>query len=309
MNNVVVSVFILTYNQEAFIAQTIESVLKQKTNFKYQLVIGEDFSTDATRSICEAYQNKNPEKIKLLPSANKNIGLIANYLRTIRACDGKYIAICDGDDYWIDDFKLKKQVDFLEANSEYSIIYTNYLRLFPDGSFKDAVILNTKQQTGFDNLIDNNYIHSVTSLFRNNQIKEPLPEWILNHPYGDWPTYLWTIKNGGKIYFLNEVTAVYRVGIGVSSPIIKVNSKLLKANLNILEDLLNDDSFKRRKAIINDTIIKLKINLMSSFNRERTYLKGFVILFSNLSLKTNRLQLIKLYFYSIYKSLVINNRK
>jgi glycosyltransferase involved in cell wall biosynthesis len=309
MNNVVVSVFILTYNQEAFIAQTIESVLKQKTNFKYQLVIGEDFSTDATRSICEAYQNKNPEKIKLLPSANKNIGLIANYLRTIRACDGKYIAICDGDDYWIDDFKLKKQVDFLEANSEYSIIYTNYLRLFPDGSFKDAVILNTKQQTGFDNLIDNNYIHSVTAVFKNNQTNESLPEWILNHSYGDWPTYLWTIKNGGKIYFLNEVTAVYRVGIGVSSPIIKVNSKLLKANLNILEDLLNDDSFKSRKAIINETIIKLKINLMSSFNRERTYLKGFFIFFSNLSLKTNRLQLIKLYFYSIYKSLVINNKK
>ena len=304
MTNVVVSVFVLTYNQEAYIAQTIENILNQKTTFNYQIVIGEDFSNDATRSICEMFALKYPDKIKLLPALEKNIGLIANYMRTIKECNGKYIAICDGDDYWTDAYKLQKQVDFLEANPNFSIVYTNYKRLFPDGSFKDAVILNKKPETNFDDLINNNYIHSVTAVLKNNQTIEPIPEWIINHPYDDWPTYFCTIKTGGKIPFLDQVTAVYRVGIGVSAPIINANSKLLKTNLNILVDMLHDNSFKIKKEIIIKSITKQKIHLMGSFNKEKSYRKAFVLLINNLSLETNKLHLIKHYFYSVYKSFV-----
>ena len=81
----------LAYNQEQYIEQSIDGILMQKTNFNYELVIGEDSSTDNTRQICEDYQKKYPTKIKLLPSLNKNIGLIKNYIRTIKACDGKHI--------------------------------------------------------------------------------------------------------------------------------------------------------------------------------------------------------------------------
>ena len=298
-----VSIFILTYNQEAVIAQTLEGALMQQTAFHFNLVIGEDCSTDGTRSICEAYAKQYPDKITLLPALDKNIGLIANYMRTIKACDGKYIAICDGDDYWTDPLKLQKQVAILEANSQYAIVYTRYTRLFPDGSFKPAVLLNTQKETGFLDLLENNYIPSVTVMFRNIQHEEAVPEWIVNHPYGDWPTYLWILKNGGSIYFLDEDTSVYRIGIGVSAPLIQITSKLISANLKILYDMLNDVAFANRSSAIKAVIAKRRLHLMTSYNRERCYLKGGLELLRNFSLKTNPFQLVKLYFYSVYKSL------
>ena len=87
-----VSVFMLTFNQEYCIAHTIESVLMQKTDFKFKLVIGEDCSTDRTLEICKKYKQKFPEKIKLITS-NQNDGLIQNFIRTLKQCKGKYIAI------------------------------------------------------------------------------------------------------------------------------------------------------------------------------------------------------------------------
>ena len=216
MKRITVSIFILTYNQESYITQTLKSVLNQKTNFNFQLVIGEDCSTDNTREICEQFAEKYAGKIKLLPSLGKNIGLIANYMRTIKECDGKYIAICDGDDYWIDDNKLQKQVDILESNEELSIVYTKVRRLYPDGKFKESIVKDRKLISAFEDLVFDNFIPSVSVLFRNKQDTMHIPEWLIHFPYGDWPTYLWTIKDSGSIYFLDEITAVYRTEIGES---------------------------------------------------------------------------------------------
>lgn len=298
-----VSVFMLTYNQEHFIAQAIESILIQKTSYSFQLVIGEDCSTDKTREICESYALQYPEKIKLLPKLKKNIGLIANYMRTIKECDGKYIAICDGDDYWIDEFKLQKQVGFLESNPDFSIVYTNYKRLYPDGNFKNAVLLNTESETDFNDLIDNNFIPSVTVLFKNNLLMEKFPSWIIDHPYGDWPTYLWTIKDSGKIYLIDEITAVYRVEIGVSYKIIQKNTNWLLVNISILKNILNDGSFTSKKEIIVATIIKRKVHLMASYNKEQQFGKAIFQLLNNLILKTAKFKLLKLFLYSFYKGI------
>lgn len=298
-----VSIFMLTYNQEQFIAQTIESVLMQKTNFSYQLVIGEDCSTDVTRSICKSYAQQFPEKIKLLAPLEKNIGLIANYMRTIKECNGKYIAICDGDDYWIDEYKLQKQVDFLENNPDFSIVYTRVRKLFPNGVFKKSVV-HPKKTTTIDDLISDNYIPSVTVLFKNIQNHQnQLPDWILNSPYGDWPTYLWTIRNGGKIHFIDEITAVYRMDIGVSSNIGKKNSKLLKVNLGILYQMLNDFNFSDNKKIIQKEILQKKISLMLSYNRENQYFTALKQLVLNMKTNENKFHVLKLYFYSLYKKL------
>lgn len=302
MNSITVSIFVLTYNQELFIGQTIESILMQKTDFKYQLVIGEDFSTDKTRIICEEFAEKYPKKIKLLKSLDSNIGLISNYMRTIKECDGKYIAICDGDDYWIDEFKLQKQVDILEANPDCSIVYTKVKRLFPDGEIKESIVKNRKQVTTFEDLVHDNFIPSVSVLFRNKQNVMKLPDWIINFPYGDWPTYLWTIKDSESIYFLDQTTAVYRMGIGESFKIRKVNSDIVKVNIGILEKMLNDSSFKKHLKIITEVIREKEINLMSSFNREKKYLKGFWLFLQNIFKNSHKGKVIKMYFYSIRKS-------
>jgi glycosyltransferase involved in cell wall biosynthesis len=302
VNEIKVSVFLLAYNQEQFIGQAIDSILMQKTDFNYQIVIGEDCSTDKTKTICEEFAKKNSQKIKLLPSLDKNIGLIANYMRTIKECDGKYIAICDGDDYWIDEFKLQKQVDILEANPDYSIVYTKVKKLFPNGEIKESVVKNRKQVANFADLIHDNFIPSVSVLFRNKQNVMKLPDWIISFPYGDWPTYLWTIKDSGSIFFLDQTTAVYRMGIGESFKIRKVNSDIVKVNLGILDKMLSDSSFKKHLKIITEVIKEKEINLMSSFNREKKYLKGFCLFLQNILKNSHKVKVIKMYFYSIRKS-------
>ncbi|MDP3679654.1 MAG: glycosyltransferase [Flavobacterium sp.] len=304
MNRPVVSVFILTYNQEQFIAQTLDSILMQKTNFNYQLVIGEDCSTDTTRTICEQYVNQYPQKIKLLPSLEKNIGLIANYMRTIAACDGKYIAICDGDDYWIDAYKLQKQVDFLNKNPDYSIVYTSVKRLFTDGKMVDYNYNLNKMQLDFDDLIFDNFIHSVTALFRNIQSNEnTVPKWINNFPFGDWQTYLWVLKNGSKIHFMEDITAVYRMNIGVSSTYMKKNSVFVKVLIDILEYVREDKNFSHKKDIVVSSLHNKQKDLMTCYNREKDYLKGFQLFLSFLKTTNKKSEFVKLYLYSIFKSI------
>lgn len=117
---ITLSVCMITYNHELYISQAIEGVMMQQTSFLIELIIGEDCSTDNTRKICQEYKAKFPEKIRLLFPV-KNSGASANFMNTFQACSGKYIALCEGDDYWIDPCKLQKQVDFLEANTEYSL--------------------------------------------------------------------------------------------------------------------------------------------------------------------------------------------
>lgn len=302
MNDITVSIFMLTYNQEQFITQTIEGVLMQKTNFKYQLVIGEDYSTDETRNICERYAVEYGDKIKLLPSLKNNIGLIANYMRTIKECSGKYIAICDGDDYWIDDYKLQKQVDFLEANQDYSIVYTGVRKLFIDGETVDNTYNLEKKDPGFDDLIFNNFIHSVTVLFKNIQDKEEIPSWFVHFPFGDWQTYLWVVKDGGKIYFIDDITAVYRMNIGVSAGYMRRNSSFIQVLLKILKYIYSDESFSHKKEIIAQSIWDKSRNLMTSFNREKSYLKAFIQYVSIFKITKEKYLLTKLYLYSIYKS-------
>ena len=123
-NSPLVSVSMICYNAEAFIAESIESILNQKVDFPIELVIGDDCSKDNTRQICETYAEKYPEIIRLLLPEN-NLGIGGNTARTMGSCRGKYIAVCDGDDIWIDPHKLKRQVDFLEQNPHYGVVYTD----------------------------------------------------------------------------------------------------------------------------------------------------------------------------------------
>lgn len=140
-----VSVHMITYNHAPYIAQTIEGVLQQKTNFPFELVIGEDCSTDGTREIVFEYQKKYPDIIRVITS-DKNVGMKRNSYRTMKACRGKYIAFCEGDDYWHRPDKLQIQVDYLEGHGECGL-------LFADCDFQlvseRKVIKNINYQRGF----------------------------------------------------------------------------------------------------------------------------------------------------------------
>jgi glycosyltransferase involved in cell wall biosynthesis len=119
-----VSICMISYNHEKYIHDAIKGVVSQKTGFKFELIIGDDYSTDNTRGICLSYQEKYPEIIKLLPS-DQNLGVSVNFTRTLMECKGEYIALCEGDDFWTDSGKLQKQVHFLDSNPEYSFCFHN----------------------------------------------------------------------------------------------------------------------------------------------------------------------------------------
>lgn len=123
----VVSVHMITYNHEPYIREAIEGVMMQKTDFEFELVIGEDCSTDRTREICFEYQKKYPDKIRVLWWHKNSYQFPhpagGNSRRNLAHCRGEFIAICEGDDYWIDPLKLQKQVDVMRQNLSVGICF------------------------------------------------------------------------------------------------------------------------------------------------------------------------------------------
>lgn len=128
VNNLKVSVAVITYNQKTTIEQTLDSILSQKCNFSIEIIIGEDCSTDGTRSICLEYQRQFPSLVTLLLQET-NQGIIKNFVDVILLCKGEYVAFCAGDDYWCDDYKLQKQVDFLKSHDGYGFVRTSHFTL------------------------------------------------------------------------------------------------------------------------------------------------------------------------------------
>ena len=119
-----ISVAVITYNQQETIAQTLDSILMQQGDFDLELVIGEDCSQDNTLAICKQYAEKYPDKVKLL-SGPKNLGITANYFRTLQACTGEFIGDIAGDDYYCDDYALEKQVQYLQEHQEVGVLGAN----------------------------------------------------------------------------------------------------------------------------------------------------------------------------------------
>ena len=204
-----VSVNMVTYNHEKYISQAIKGVLMQKTNFAIQLVIGEDCSTDATREICLRYKEKYPDIIKLVLQ-EKNVGSKQNAIDTLTACDGKYIASCDGDDYWTDKHKLQKQVDFLEANPDFNICCHNAIHL--NESKKILITPKTLITTEFtqEDIANHNFILTLTVVYRAAAVcVDKLPQGFFNSKSSDFFIFM-LVSQYGKIKYLPDIMAVYR---------------------------------------------------------------------------------------------------
>ncbi len=238
-----ISVCIITYNHEKFIRQAIESILNQRCSYEIEIIIGEDCSTDKTRSICEEYKDQHPRKIKLY-KRSKNLGMIPNFVKTLKACKGNYIAFCEGDDYWTDPYKLQKQVDFLEENKEFSICF-HKVKLLENKELKEDNISNVPSQiTTIKDLVSRpNYIHTPSCVFRNNLDKIPFTN-IYTSPLGDLYLHVMNAQFG-KIFYFPEPMAIYRIhsSSNWSSKDDKYKRlKGLKARKAILMDLSNQNN-------------------------------------------------------------------
>jgi glycosyltransferase involved in cell wall biosynthesis len=213
-----VSICMITYNHGQFIRQSINSILQQVTDFEYRIIIGEDSSTDDTRKICEEYAAIHPEKIQLITSEN-NVGMMANFTRTLKACKGRYIAFLEGDDYWTDSHKLQIQTDFLDANAEYSLCFHNAtVKMDRSDGKREWVMPKNLEKESFDtrDLLSPWFIPSASCVFVNYTDLD-LPEWYYHCEYGDLPLMLLlTLK--GKFRYIDRNMAVYRLhDAGVSN--------------------------------------------------------------------------------------------
>ncbi|MDE1211677.1 glycosyltransferase family 2 protein [Vibrio aestuarianus] len=146
-NNPKVSVCVMTYNQEDFIAECLDSILSQECDFDFEVIVGEDCSTDNTRSVVQEYTNKYPDVIRLLLH-DENIGGEENYLLVHAAANGKYVCDMDGDDLALPG-KLQAQADFMDKTPDCNIAFHRVELLYPDGSTKDDAINYQRIEKGF----------------------------------------------------------------------------------------------------------------------------------------------------------------
>ncbi len=208
--NLKLSVAVITYNQEKYISKTLNEILNQKTEFSYNIVIGEDSSKDFTAQICDDFQKKNADTITVIHN-EKNLGVTKNFYNVIKNCTGEYLMVCAGDDYWLQD-KIQFQIDFMENNAEIDFIYGKVIGI----NHNDEKINFSwgKQLNNFNDIFSNEAaIPPVTMCVRKSVMDEYLndvnPE-SSNWKMEDYPFYLWIFKNK-KTAFIDKYFAAYRV--------------------------------------------------------------------------------------------------
>ena len=212
-----VSVVIVTYNHAKFISQCIESIMNQNTSFPYEILIGEDDSKDSTRKICKDFAKKYPEKIRLFLRNRQDVIYINghptgryNFVETLKQVKGKYIALCDGDDYWTDSNKLEKLVSFLESHNEISLCYHNCLELSNNelkAGFQFSPPSNQDLELSF--FLKNGFLILTCSIVFNSSIVKKLPLWFNEIGFADHTLYLMALREG-KIKYFDEPMGVYR---------------------------------------------------------------------------------------------------
>ena len=213
MNDISVTIASTTYNMEAFIGEAIESWLAQKTTFPFDVVISDDGSTDRTCDIVREYAGKYPN-IRLISTGH--IGKMPNFIRSLKESKGKYVALCDGDDYWVDPYKLQKQFDFMESHPDFSECFTNSWVL--DTSTGERKIAKTHLwdeadtegllQHRDDDNVQMSPGHTSTFFFRNQFLQE-YPGWMYGDVMTDFPLYM-LMSRYGRAKFINDMTSVYR---------------------------------------------------------------------------------------------------
>jgi glycosyltransferase involved in cell wall biosynthesis len=218
----VVSVWMITYNHEIYIRQALDSILMQKVDFDYEVVIGEDNSTDRTREIVLEYQRRHPDKIRLrLARENLRSQGLKPGIGVRAACRGKYIAMLEGDDYWTDPKKLQKQVDFLEAHPEY-VMCSHAANIL--NALSGKIVASTKleggpRSVGIKEIIMGGgaLFHTASLVFRRDAIL-PMPDFMIHAPFADYPLMLLAVHKG-EAYYLPDYMSVYRMAVPGSATV------------------------------------------------------------------------------------------
>lgn len=205
-----VSVLVMTYNHERFIAQALDSVLLQETDFQFEILVSEDASTDRTREIVLDYHRRHPDRIRLLLSEH-NLRSNEVVARGLRAARGRYVALLDGDDYWTSSHKLARQVEFLERHPECSMCFHNAL-VVEEERGREGRYWTPEHQKELSTLEDiwaGNFIATCSAMYRNGVVPE-VPAWYIPlFPITDWPLHILHAERG-PIGYLDAAMGAYR---------------------------------------------------------------------------------------------------
>jgi glycosyltransferase involved in cell wall biosynthesis len=278
-----ISLCIITYNHEPYIEACLQGAVSQQLNCDYEIVIGEDCSTDGTHEVCASYAAKYPGLIKLI-SGPGNVGMSVNGMRTFAACTGNYLAICEGDDYWTDPHKLQRQVDFLEANPAYSMVAENGLVIDTIKGTEYPFNNIEERDLEIHHLLAKRQFPTASILLRTSMLDPSLGKYKFAAD-----TFLWCfMANKGKIRYFPIISSVYRKGMqGVVKSADKVEWAILMEKWNndisqILPQEFDREVLKRR----NYT----------------EYLKAFFFCLNKRDFKKALLSLKKCFHYQPYKT-------
>lgn len=287
--SILVSVNCTTYNHEDFIGEAIESFLNQITNFKYEILIGEDCSTDNTREIVEHYANLHPDKIRIITSPT-NVGARKNSQRLIQNSIGKYIAECEGDDYWTDPYKLQRQVDYMEKHPNCTLCF-HAAEIIKAPSKKTNRLIRpyyTDQVSPMrDIILGGGGFCPTPSLFYPKKLMENPPSFYVTAPIGDYPMQM-LLASSGYAYYMDKSMCAYRSGVEGSwtnrmmlssnnrEKVILINSgiiKLLKGFNKFTEFKYEDDIAKVQEGLEYELFIlqKKKVNIKNISNYSYSY--------------------------------------
>lgn len=268
--NIKLSVCLITYNHERFIAQAIESVLMQQTNFDFEIMIGEDDSSDKTREIVKEYKERFPDKIRLFLNDRKNVIYILgqptglwNFTNTLKHARGEYVALLEGDDYWTSPSKLQQQVDILEREQYLAGCFHETQLLYEDGSLgkvygRDANDVMYPEDT----ITALSPFHTSSFVFRKDALH--IPDWFFETPNADMALFS-IVSAFGPLKKIPEIMSGYRKHeMGISSrPDMKENVRSnrirLIERLNTFHGLRYDS---KAKDVIGDIkkIFKKKLS-------------------------------------------------
>ena len=290
-NTPLVSVCMVSYNQESYVRDALDGVLMQKVNFDYEIIVSDDCSKDNTVGVLYEYQKQYPEKIIVI-AGEKNVGYPNNQRRSLEKAKGKYIALCDSDDYWTDPYKLQKQIDYLEEHPNCVICFHNVMNIY-EGSNKERSLLNPldfpTELTANDVISRKWFLPTNSEVFRREFLV--FPEWYDSVLHIDYVINL-LIAFKGELHYMPDVMAVYRhTNISVSKQHEKgkygymvFHTKTMKNILQKVRELANESYYSiiDERLSYYDKEIKMyekeeyyENHLMSRLFRLKTY-KRFI---------------------------------
>ena len=256
-----ITVVVMTYNHKDYIKQALDSILSQKIDVDFDILIHDDCSDDGTHQILLDYQNNHPKKMRIIRQETRKFDteefnmMIFNYV--VPHIKSKYVAYCDGDDYWCDEFKLQKQYSFMESHPEYSMCFHCAYQLRPNNDMSSKWFIKEEGDIGMEDLINENpgIPVATSSLFIKSDVFKDFPDWRKAYCVEDLPLYM-NAAIYGKIHRIKDVMCVYRqFSVGSWSSQNKDNvDRLISHQANLINNVTyfnEQTNFKYKNLVVN----------------------------------------------------------